>query len=87
MIVDKILDCLFYLPLLLLETLPDLDLAFPDDLMNIASGIDNFLCNIAYVVPFSRIQGIFIISIAIKSFQILWALVIRIKSFIPTMGA
>lgn len=87
MITDEILDFLFYFPLLLLETLPDLDLAFPDDLLNVVNGIDNFIYNVAYVVPFARLQGILIISISISSFQILWALILRIKSFIPTMGA
>lgn len=87
MITDKIIDLFFYFPLLLLNSLPDLDLSIPDDFLNIVNGVDNFIYNIAYVIPFSRIQGIFIISIAISSFQILWALIIRIKSFIPTMGA
>ncbi len=87
MIIDKILDFLFYFPLLLLETLPDLDLAIPDDVLNIVNGIDNFIYNVAYVVPFSRLSGILVISISISTLQILWALILRIKSFIPTMGA
>lgn len=87
MIIDKILDFLFYFPMLLLETLLDFDLSIPDDVLNIVNGVNNFIYNVAYVIPFSRLSGILALSISISTLQILWALILRIKSFIPTMGA
>lgn len=84
MITDKIIDVLLALPLLLIDSLPEVDFHIPDDIMN---GVSVFLLNIAYFAPIKELLPILIISLSIKSFQIAWALIIRIKSFIPTMGA
>lgn len=84
MITDKILDVLFYLPLLLFKALPAVDFSIPD---NVYNGIETFCTNIGYVVPINALLPILVTSFALSTFQIAWALVIRIKSFIPTMGA
>lgn len=84
MITDKILDVLFYLPLLLFKALPAVDFSIPD---NVYNGIETFCTNIGYVVPFNALLPILVTSFSLSAFQIAWALVIRIKSFIPTMGA
>lgn len=84
MITDKILDILFYFPLLLAKALPDMNFSLPDNIFN---GIDTFVTNVGYVVPITALMPIFMTSVAISTFQVGWALVIRIKSFIPTMGA
>lgn len=84
MITDKILNILFYLPLLLAKALPEIDFAIPDNVFN---GINTFVCNVGYVIPIDALMPILISSFVISSFKIVWALGIRIKSFIPTMGA
>ncbi len=40
-----------------------------------------------YIFPVSTVMGIFLISFVIKTFQITWSLLLRVKSFVPTMGA
>ncbi|MDE6789313.1 MAG: hypothetical protein K2J47_08350 [Ruminococcus sp.] len=84
MITDKILDVLFYFPLLLVKALPEIDFAVPDNIFN---GINTFLSNVGYVIPIRALMPILVSSLALSAFKISWALIIRIKSFIPTMGA
>lgn len=84
MITDKIIDVFLALPLLLIDSLPEVNFSIPDHVMN---GVSAFLLNIGYFVPIKELMPILIISLSVKTFQIAWALVIRIKSFIPTMGA
>ncbi|MDE5763515.1 MAG: hypothetical protein K2N49_00175 [Ruminococcus sp.] len=84
MITDTILNILFYLPLLLLKALPRINFSLPDDVFN---GFSDFLSNVGYVVPMKALLPILASSLAISTFKISWALIIRIKSFIPTMGA
>ncbi len=87
MIIDKIIDIFFYLPLLLLKSLPDIDFAIPDNVCNIINGFGNFYANVAYVIPVLQLMPIITTSLTISFLQIIWALILRIKSFIPTMGA
>lgn len=84
MITDKILNILFYLPLLLAKAVPDMDFSIPDNVFN---GFNTFLFNVGYIIPIKALIPILVSSFTISFFQIAWALVIRIKSFIPTMGA
>ena len=84
MITDKIIDVLLALPLLLIDSLPEVDFKIPDNVIN---GVSAFLLNLGYFLPFKELMPILVISLSVKIFQIAWALVIRIKSFIPTMGA
>ncbi len=51
------------------------------------SQILNFLRLINFIIPVSEMVRILGIIIGIKSLQIMWAVVLRVKSFIPTMGA
>lgn len=84
MITDKILNILFYFPLLLAKALPEINFFIPDNIFN---GINTFVCNVGYVLPIKALMPILVSSFTISTFKIVWALVIRIKSFIPTMGA
>lgn len=84
MITDAILNVLFYVPLLLVNALPAVDFAMPDNVFN---GIDTFVSNVAYVIPIRALMPILVSSFSISCFKIFWALLLRIKSFIPTMGS
>ena len=84
MITDAIISGFLAFPLTLLGLLPDVSFEIP-------AGVFNWLFDIAsavgYLLPISTVVEIFGIFLAIKAFQIVWALLLRIKSFIPTMGA
>lgn len=84
MIVDAILDLILSIPLALLDTLPDINLEISD---NVFSGMETFFANVAYALPVVQLLPILIISNALMLFRVAWAIVIRVKSFIPTMGA
>ena len=86
MITDLILNVLFFLPCSLLAGLDaiNINLFIPDDIYITLSDI----CKcVGYVLPVSALLPIFLTRLALKLVQITIAIVIRIKSFIPTMGA
>jgi hypothetical protein len=84
MIVDLILDLILSVPIALLEALPDINLEIS---ANVFDGIETFFANVAYALPVVQLLPILIISNALMLFRVAWAIVIRVKSFIPTMGA
>jgi len=84
MITDFILNILFSIPYFLVKTMPDINISIPDNVFN---GIESFVCNVAYVFPIKVLLPIIFISTSFDVFRITWALIIRIKSFIPSMGA
>lgn len=86
MITDLIINVLLGLPYLLLSSLEPLDfnIKFPDDIFEI---LKDLCVGVAYVLPVARLMPILITRIGIAIFKICWASVIRVKSFIPTMGS
>lgn len=84
MITDTIINIFLFLPRQLLELLPDVSIEFPDGLVDTFS---EWLGMLSWVFPVVALMPIFVISFALSVFKIAWALLIRIKSFIPTMGA
>lgn len=83
MIVDAILKFLLSPFLLLLDSLPTLEISVDIDF----SKFFEYITLISSVIPFREIMPIIGIKIAVLSFSILWAIILRAKSFIPTMGA
>lgn len=84
MITESILNILAFIPNLLLDNMNSISLSIPD---NIFSGLDSIFNCLGFLFPISGLLVILGISFSIKSFQIIWAIILRIKSFIPTMGA
>ena len=84
MLIDSFISIVFSPVYALLSLLPDIDLSLPD---NIFDSISSVLANVAYVLPVVSLLPIFVISLSLSIFRATWALIIRIKSFIPTMGA
>lgn len=84
MITDFILSILFFIPYSIAKTMPEINISIPENVFN---GIENFVCNVAYVFPIKVLLPIIFISVSVDVFHVTWALVIRIKSFIPSMGA
>lgn len=84
MITDAIL-LLFIAPANAMITLmPSFQATIPADLF---SYLISITVSLAYIFPISGLMQILLVSITIKGTQILWAIIIRVKSFIPTMGA
>lgn len=58
-------------------------LEIPEDVFN---GLFGFISNVAYIFPVQHLLTILIFSAVLDHFTTIWALILRIKSFIPTMG-
>lgn len=84
MIIQKLLELILNGVLGLLDLLPTLNFSIPTGILNV---VGNALYGINYFVPIKDVLPILIISFAITGFRIVWASIIRIKSFIPMMGA
>lgn len=84
MLIDSFISIVFSPVYALLSLLPDIDLSLPDNIFN---SISSILSNVAYVLPVAPLLPILAISLSLSVFRSTWALIIRIKSFIPTMGA
>lgn len=67
----------------LIIILPTLSFTIPD---NICRTIANFFAGVTYFFPIKALLPILIFSVALNSFKILYNLILRVKSFIPTMG-
>lgn len=84
MITEGILNILAFIPNLLLDGMQGLSLSIPNDIFN---GLNNIFNCLGFLFPISGLLLILGVSFAIKSFQIIWSIILRVKSFIPTMGA
>ncbi len=84
MILKMIIDVFMKAPELLLQLIPVIDLIIPKEVFNIFSFIFN---GIGYLLPVKALLPILITDISLDFLRIAFALIIRIKSFIPTMGA
>ena len=51
-----------------------------------AAGVTLLFSYIAWILPLTELLPLFIFRIALECFNIFWKIVLRIKSFIPTMG-
>lgn len=50
-------------------------------------GLNNLLSCIGFVLPVAALSPILVTSLVFRFGHVAWAMIIRIKSFIPTMGA
>lgn len=85
MITDLIINVIFAIPYALLSSMQGLDfnLELPSNFFNT---LENLSSGVGYVIPVAKLLPIFVVTIALYSFRIVWAIIIRVKSFIPTMG-
>lgn len=83
MITEAILNVLAFIPNLLLDNMQGISLAIPDNIFN---GLNNIFNCLGFIFPISGLLVILGISFTIKNFQIIWSIILRVKSFIPTMG-
>lgn len=83
MITDTIINIFLALPRNLLALLPDVNFELPD--VAFQELFDIISC-LTWALPVVALMPILVISFMLQGFKIAWALLIRIKSFIPTMG-
>lgn len=84
MITEKIIDIFILIPKLCLNFLPTFEFSLPD--VSIFNYFIDVLSYIAYILPLGHIITIFTLSFFITNFRVIWTIILRIKSFIPTMG-
>lgn len=84
MITEGILNILAFLPNLLLDSMKGISISIPE---NIFDGLNSIFGCLGFVFPVSGLLVILSFSFLINNFQIIWSLILRIKSFIPTMGS
>lgn len=84
MFIDKLIQVFISPIFILINWLPEFTFTIPD---HIASTIVSIFGAISYIVPWKGLLPIFSISCALIGARLTWAILLRIKSFIPTMGA
>lgn len=68
----------------LLNELPTLEVSIPQNIFNIVNTV--FAC-VGYFLPMSYLMPVYILYFSMDFIRIIVALIVRVKSFIPTMGA
>lgn len=85
MIFDAILGFICAVPNMLLNSLTSMgEIWIPEGTFN---WWYNIFSTLSYVFPIWSLINIILTSFAIKGLQIGWSLLLRAKSFIPTMGS
>lgn len=70
--------------LLLLELLPSVSITLPDDIF---SSMNSLFASLGFILPMTSLCLIIVSKITLKLAKITIAFIVRIKSFVPTMGA
>lgn len=83
MITDTIINIFLALPRNLLALLPDINFELPEVAFQ---ELFDIISSLTWALPVVALMPILVISFALQGFKIAWSLLIRIKSFIPTMG-
>ena len=83
MIVEAILNLFIGLAFLILNLIPTLEFAIDENILNGASQIFQGLGSI---LPIPQLLPIFLIWFTVANFSIIWTIILKIKSFIPSMG-
>jgi hypothetical protein len=66
-----------------IDKLPNIDFDIPESAL---SGFAYIAQYINYFVPVAELMPILVMTVSLSVFHIVWAIILRIKSFIPTMG-
>ena len=83
MITDTLLKLLTMPVIILIESVSVIGFTIPVGVFN---GLLLLSENLGYIFPISSLLPIFVLKILLRNARIVWAMVIRVKSFIPTMG-
>lgn len=85
MITDALINVLLFLPYQLLQGISgmNIDLSMPADVFE---SFKTIVSCVGYVLPVSVFIICFTVKLGIRFWAIPYAIILRIKSFIPTMG-
>lgn len=85
MITDLLINVLLFLPYQLLQSISgiDINLSMPDEVF---SAFETIVSCVGYLFPVSIFIICFTVKLTIRFWSIPYAIILRIKSFIPTMG-
>lgn len=78
-----ILGSVFTIGFVLLDSLPTLNFTIPVDIF---TNIGGFFNGVAFFLPVSALLVLFQLKMLVLTFRIFWSLVMRVKSFIPTIS-
>lgn len=84
MILDKIIELYTEPFYAMLKALPVLDLNFDFEVLDV---FDNIFEQLNYIFPMQFISLIIFAKFSFQTCKILMAIIVRCKSFLPTMGA
>lgn len=84
MITEAILYAICSPILLLLDLLPSVSITLPSDIF---SSMDSLFSSLGFILPMTTLCIIIVSKITLKLAKITIAFIVRIKSFIPTMGS
>lgn len=84
MITESIMNMFLFIPRVIIDMIPVTTIDLPNSVTGVATQL---LDGVGYVFPILGLMPILLNSILLDIFKVTWALLIRIKSFIPTMGA
>lgn len=79
-----LINAIFSAVIALLELLPSSNATIPEGINN---GIESLVAGMSYLLPLNDLLNILMLSVSINIFKFVFAVIIRTKSFIPTMGA
>lgn len=83
MIMDTFLKLLTLPVLLLFDGLSALEFTIPVGVFN---GLSILAKDLGYIFPISSLLPIIVIKFSLRGFSVFWTILLKIKSFIPTMG-
>lgn len=83
MILKALFLVVLLVPKLIISLFPVIDFEIPQDVMVNLSSIMMF---VGYFVPVKGLVALFTLSLSIDIGHIVWTIILRVKSFIPTMG-
>lgn len=83
MIVELLFSPVFTLLRSLVGLLPSVSFALPDGLFD---AVHSIFYGVGWCLPVAALSPILVVEVALIGFKLVLAIVVRIKSFIPTLG-
>lgn len=84
MLIELILGAFIALANGIISLFPTINIDIPSNVLQAGTAIFK---GVGYFIPIAGLVPILLINIAIDGFKLIMAIVVRIKSFIPTMGS
>jgi hypothetical protein len=81
--IGKLIERIFEFAMTVLEMLPEVQTEIPENVFESLKGIIN---GIGFFLPLSSLTPIVYIIIGLTGFRIIWAIVLKIRLFVPRTG-